>query len=390
MDDYYNDGIVRLIQLYQIGEISERERHELEEWCRQKKENRQFFERVCRERLFAEERPVYNKINDKKALRVFERKVGQAPRRIGTWWKYVAILIFVISIAGVWMWGYDEGEEPLVVASSVGEIHPGSSQAVLILDDGQKVVLKDREEGEILAGKGVKATREKDMLVYMPMDAKRENPVRFNELEIPRGGEYKVILADGTVVYLNSATRLKYPVVFNGKERKVYLSGEAYFEVMKDSERPFLVEVGGIEVKVYGTSFNISSRPNGDVRTILVHGKVSVRVVGSTEENMIKPGQMAEYNRKDQNVDEKEVDVALYTDWKDGIFRFENQRLEDILTTLSNWYDVDIFYQTPSVKDLHFSGYMERYKEIDTILKAITLSTDVQFTIRGRTIVVSK
>lgn len=99
---------------------------------------------------------------------------------------------------------------------------------------------------------------------------------------------------------------------------------------------------------------------------------------------------MAEYNRKDQNVDVKEVDVALYTDWKDGIFRFENQRLEDILTTLSNWYDVDIFYQTPSVKDLHFSGYMERYKEIDTILKAITLSTDVQFTIRGRTIVVSK
>ena len=89
-----------------------------------------------------------------------------------------------------------------------------------------------------------------------------------------------MILADGTVVYLNSATRLKYPVVFNGKERKVYLSGEAYFEVMKDSERPFLVEVGGIEVKVYGTSFNISSRPNGDVRTILVHGKVSVRVVG--------------------------------------------------------------------------------------------------------------
>lgn len=197
-------------------------------------------------------------------------------------------------------------------------------------------------------------------------------------------------LADGTVVYLNSATRLKYPVVFNEKERKVYLSGEAYFEVAKDAERPFLVEVANVEVKVYGTSFNVNSYREGNVQTVLVEGSVGVKVLASGVESVIKPGQMAEFKQGNTGVEVREVDVTLYTDWKNGIFRFENQRLEDILTTLSNWYNVDVFYQTSSVKDLHFSGYMERYKEIDTILGAITLSTGVRFSIQGTTIVVSK
>ena len=105
---------------------------------------------------------------------------------------------------------------------------------------------------------------------------------------------------------------------------------------------------------------------------------------------MIKPGQMAEFKQGKTKVDVKEVNVAVYTDWKDGIFRFENQRLEDILTVLSNWYDVDVFYQTPSVKELHFSGYMERYKDVRVILDAITLSTGVTFSIQGKTIIVSK
>ena len=105
---------------------------------------------------------------------------------------------------------------------------------------------------------------------------------------------------------------------------------------------------------------------------------------------MIEPGQMAEFRQGSMKVEVKEVDVNLYTDWKNGIFRFKNQRLEDILTILSNWYDVDIFYQIPSVKELHFSGYMERYKNFEIILEAITLSTGVQFSIQGKTVVVSK
>lgn len=390
MGNPYNDRIVRLLQLYMVGDITDEERQELEKWCGEKEKNRRFFEEICRERVFAREGVLYRKVDERRAFRAFEKQVKEAPRRrIGRWWKYVAVLLLPLLVVGVWKWSGRKGNTSVVVQSEV-KIHPGYPQAVLILDDGQQVALKEKGVDEIPVHKGVKATREEGLLVYVSIMEGETDVVRYNELVIPRGGEYKVTLADGTMVYLNSATRLKYPVTFGEKERKVYLSGEAYFEVTKDAGKPFLVEVGGVEVKVYGTSFNINSLRDGRVQTVLVEGSVGVKVLKSNDEIVIKPGQMAEFEAKSQNVEVREVDVALYSDWKDGIFRFENQRLEDILTTLSNWYDVDIFYQASSVKDLHFSGYMERYKEIETILKAITLSTGVRFSIQGTTIVVSK
>ena len=391
MGNRYNDRIVRLLQLYMVGDITGEERQELEKWCGEKEKNRRFFEKICREKVFAGEEVLYRKIDERGAFRAFEKRVRKVSRRrrIGGWWKYAAVLLLPLLVVGVWKWNERKGNAPVVAPSEV-KIHPGYSRAMLILDDGQQVALKEKGVGEIPMHEGVKATREEGRLVYESTEEKQIDVIRYNELVIPRGGEYKVTLADGTMVYLNSSTRLKYPVIFDGKERKVYLSGEAYFEVAKDAEKPFLVEVGGVEVKVYGTSFNINSLREGNVQTVLVKGSVGVKVLKSNEEIVIKPGQMAEFEVKSQNVEVREVDVALYSDWKDGIFRFENQRLEDILVTLSDWYDVDVFYQTSSVKDLHFSGYMERYKEIETILKAIALSTGVQFSIQGTTIVVSK
>ena len=146
----------------------------------------------------------------------------------------------------------------------------------------------------------------------------------------------------------------------------------------------------GVEVRVYGTSFNVNTHQKGNIQTVLVKGSIGVKVLSSGMESVIRPGQMAEFKQGNTKVDVKDVNVAVYTDWKDSIFRFENQRLEDILTVLSNWYDVDVFYQTASVKELHFSGYMERYKDVSVILEAITLSTGVTFSIQGKTIVVSK
>ena len=381
MKNHCPDRIVHLLQLYLLGDITKEERQELEKWSEEKARNRRFFEQVCQEDLFSKERVVYEKIDDKKALYAFEKRVGKvSPRGIGRWWKYAAVLLFPILVVGSWRLIHETEQAP-VVTSSVTRIQPGCSQAVLVLDDGRKVFLKEEEEGVISEDKEITVTGEKDRLVYTSSVEKGMDELRFNELEVPRGGEYKVKLADGTLVYLNSATRIKYPVKFDGKERKVYLSGEAYFEVTKDAERPFLVEMEGVEVRVYGTSFNVNTHHKGSV---------GVKILASGEESMIKPGQMAEFKQGSRKIDVKEVNVAVYTDWKDGIFRFENQRLEDILTVLSNWYDVDVFYQTVSVKELHFSGYMERYKDVSVILEAITLSTGVTFSVQGKTIIVSK
>ena len=390
MEHQYSDRIVRLLQLYLLGDITEEERQELEDWCEEAPRNRKLFEQICQEDLFSKERYVYEKIHDTKAFSVFEKRVRKvSSRSIGNWWKYAAVLLFPILVVGSWKLMH-ETEQVSIVASSVAPIQPGCSQAVLVLDDGRKVFLKEEEEGVISEDKEITVTGEKDRLVYTSSEGKNVDEIRFNELEVPRGGEYKVRLADGTLVYLNSATRMKYPVKFDEKERKVYLSGEAYFEVAKDPERPFFVEMEGVEVRVYGTSFNVNTHQEGNIQTVLVKGSIGVKVLASGMESVITPGQMAEFKQGNTKVDVKDVNVAVYTDWKDGIFRFENQRLEDILTVLSNWYDVDVFYQTASVKELHFSGYMERYKDVSVILEAITLSTGVTFSIQGKTIVVSK
>ena len=390
MENQYPDRIVHLLQLYLLGDITEEERQELEDWCEEAPRNRKLFEQICQEDLFSKERYVYEKIHDTKAFSVFEKRVRKvSSRSIGNWWKYAAVLLFPILVVGSWKLMH-ETEQVSIVASSVAPIQPGCSQAVLVLDDGRKVFLKEEEEGVISEDKEITVTGEKDRLVYTSSEGKNVDEIRFNELEVPRGGEYKVRLADGTLVYLNSATRMKYPVKFDEKERKVYLSGEAYFEVAKDPERPFFVEMEGVEVRVYGTSFNVNTHQEGNIQTVLVKGSIGVKVLSSGMESMIRPGQMAEFKQGNTKVDVKDVNVAVYTDWKDGIFRFENQRLEDILTVLSNWYDVDVFYQTASVKELHFSGYMERYKDVSVILEAITLSTGVTFSIQGKTIVVSK
>ena len=390
MEHQYSDRIVRLLQLYLLGDITEEERQELEDWCEEAPRNRKLFEQICQEDLFSKERYVYEKINDTKAFSVFEKRVRKvSSRSIGNWWKYAAVLLFPILVVGSWKLMH-ETEQVSIVASSVAPIQPGCSQAVLVLDDGRKVFLKEEEEGVISEDKEITVTGEKDRLVYTSSEGKNVDEIRFNELEVPRGGEYKVRLADGTLVYLNSATRMKYPVKFDEKERKVYLSGEAYFEVAKDPERPFFVEMEGVEVRVYGTSFNVNTHQEGNIQTVLVKGSIGVKVLSSGMESMIRPGQMAEFKQGNTKVDVKDVNVAVYTDWKDGIFRFENQRLEDILTVLSNWYDVDVFYQTAFVKELHFSGYMERYKDVSVILEAITLSTGVTFSVQGKTIIVSK
>ena len=390
MENQYSDRIVRLLQLYLLGDITEEERQELEDWCKETPQNRNLFEQICQEDLFSKERSVYEKIDDTKALRTFEKHVRKVSTRgFGRWWKYAAVLLLPILVVGLWKLVYEVEQVP-VVTSSVSQIQPGCSRAVLVLDDGRTVFLKEEEEGVISEDKGIMVTGERDRLVYTSSEGKNVDELRFNELEIPRGGEYKVRLADGTLVYLNSATRMKYPVKFDEKERKVYLSGEAYFEVAKDPERPFFVEMEGVEVRVYGTSFNVNTHQKGNVQTVLVKGSIGVKVLSSGMESVIRPGQMAEFKQGNTKVDVKDVNVAVYTDWKDGIFRFENQRLEDILTVLSNWYDVDVFYQTPSVKELHFSGYMERYKDVRVILDAITLSTGVTFSIQGKTIIVSK
>ena len=270
----------------------------------------------------------------------------------------------------------------------VQRLEPMGRGVILEVVGGESMVLAKEQEKMIKVGNGVAVLQNARGLIYS--DTVQRQKVDTNVLRIPRGGEFTLQLADGTKVYLNSATELRYPVAFVGQDRRVYLRGEAYFEVAKDAEHPFIVIADDVQVKVYGTSFNVNTHSHDGIRTVLVEGKVGIKGRVSDEEYMMKPNEMAFYNRASCEMEVKEVNPDLYTLWRKGVLVFERESLENIMNTLSLWYDMEIFFQSESVKSLHFSGHMKRYEQIEDILHAITDATGVVFTINGRTVCVSR
>lgn len=205
--------------------------------------------------------------------------------------------------------------------------------------------------------------------------------VKYNTLIVPRGGEFSLELADGTRVWLNAESRLRYPVAFMGKERKVEMEGEVYFEVVKNNEKPFIVTVNGVDIRVLGTSFNVSAYQE-EVVTTLVEGKVQLK--RGDEQVVLSPNQQAIWS--DDKFKVKQVDACNYVLWKEGIFYFEDVDLERILDDMARWYNVNIFYMNPTLKKMKFSVEIKRYEDINEILRRIEQTKRVKFEIKDRTI----
>lgn len=392
--DLYDENIARLIRHSLTGELSERERVELEAWLRDSEEHQVLFEKIKKEIRISSESSLFRSLNDEVAWQKFkttarERKRRVYVRRILT---YAAVIVLPLAVVAGFLFLNREKDTLSIASERVVKITPGGPRAVLITAD-QTVHELNGVQGqrEIEVEKGVVIKQGGANLEYDSLVASvQEVALAMNALRVPRGGEFRLKLSDGTNVYLNSASELKYPVRFDEKERKVYLSGEAYFEVTKDSNRPFYVITEEVQVRVYGTEFNVNTHQPGKVHTVLVDGKVGIKKRGMTGEITMKPGELASFDRNAGTFEVKEVDVRQYVVWKDGYFTFENESLEQILNTLSLWYDVDVFFQSESAKQLVFTGYMKRYNDISEILNAITDVVGVNFTINGKTIIVSK
>ncbi len=390
----YDENIARLIRRSLIGDLSEKEERELEAWLQDSGEHVALFERIEKEMRVSSEVPVFRSLNDEAAWQKFKAVTWKRQRRVYVRkvLKYAAAILLPLAIAGGLLLVYLGDDSTRVAPETIAKITPGGSRAILITAD-QKVheFAKSDGEREIEVEKGIRVKQGGGNLVYDSLVVSAQDiTLAMNTLKIPRGGEFRLTLSDGTNIYLNSATELKYPVRFDEKERTVYLSGEAYFEVTKDAKRPFYVVTDDIRVQVYGTEFNVNTRYPGSVQTVLVDGKVGIKKRGAKDEIIMKPGELASFNREDGKFEVKEVNVRQYVVWKDGYFTFENETLEQIMNTLSLWYDVDVFFQSESAKSLLFTGFMKRYNDISEILSAITDVVGVNFTINGKTIVVSK
>lgn len=272
----------------------------------------------------------------------------------------------------------------------VAEIAPGGSKAILVLADGTNVNLDKTADTACLTIGGAEIARNEGKVTFTGDEG--AGVAAYNTVVVPKGGEYHVVLSDKSEIWLNADSELKFPVSFNGLERRVMLSGEAYFKVARDTAQPFVVETDLGNVRVYGTEFNVK-RYAGEkaIKTTLVEGSVGFCKRGGEEERYvrIKPGFQVCYERGGEAV-VREVKVNNEIAWRSKQFRFERCTLDEIMGDVARWYDVDVSFDDEGLKDLYFTGTLNRYEEIETLLRFFEAGCDIRFEIKGRSIIVMK
>ena len=267
-------------------------------------------------------------------------------------------------------------------------IVPMTAKAYITLADGIRVDLMEPKRENIEEKDGTLITRDSACIVYGQQ--KMVTEIIYNELRVPRGGEYMLVLSDGTRVWVNADSRLKFPVQFTGKNRDVYLlNGEIYFEVTRNGDHPFRVHTSRGMVTVLGTEFNV--RDYADEREVVTTlTKGSVRYQENEKVVVLQPGEQVAANKTDGNLSVREVNLMEFTGWKDGQYVFYNQTLEVLMRNIERMYDVTVFFVNPEVKQLRFSGDLQRYERVERFLHYIETGGDVRFVVKDKTISVYK
>ncbi|WP_158797416.1 FecR family protein [Pedobacter sp. L105] len=306
----------------------------------------------------------------------------------------VAAAILLIVSAGVFFYHREFMLLSNKSSQTAAAILPGSNKAILTLANGSKISLDGTKNGKIAEQFGMSIQKTKNgELIYNNEHQNTEGQLAYNKVEIPKGGQYQLILQDGTKVWLNAASSLRYPLTFALNERKVELTGEAYFEVAKNKAKPFRVFTKRQKVEVLGTHFNVNAYPDErTIKTTLLEGSVSVSSLQSNAKIIIKPGEQSSLEGKggETTINSSEIDTDEAVAWKNGYFMFENEPLESILRKISRWYDVDIEYQDGDLNNKLFSGTLSKYSDVSKVLKKLELTQSVHFSINGRRIMVMK
>ena len=379
---------VHRIKAYLDETMTPEEEVEFQRWLDTSVANRVLLDRIRDERI------LLNKIrfaerNDKgKGWDNIQKKIRKSPGIFIRFMRYVAVLvtIMLIGVAVYQVVDCRKEDDNGLLARKQPMSMKGGYRAYLELVTGERLVLDSTSNVTTrIEGAVIKAENKGTVIVDEQKTDSVTESVEYNRLVIPRGGEYKIVLADGSQVWINSQSVLEFPACFVGKERRVRLQGEAYFEVSKNVEKPFIVDMGNKEIRVLGTSFNVNDY-DGKFVTTLVSGKVQVFV---NDKDYVLTSSM-QVRVEGDDVFVEEVDVREFTAWKDGLFVFKKQKLREVMDILSRWYDVDVFYQNLELQNLHFTGTIQRHSEISGMLKFLEKTDIVKFTLNGTTLIVSK
>jgi hypothetical protein len=387
-----NENIRKIISGYCLGTITTAEFQKLKKWINKDIENKQIFDQYYSTyKKYKALGFTYN-INLDQAWHKIKNQTSKKRiipfRRI---LQYAAAILIPIGIAFTLYVLVSQNQSNYVQLSDAPIVKAGTKKATLFLANGKSINLKEDLTLKEKDGTLIKLSPE--IIIYLKNENENKNVV-LNTLFVPRKGEMDLFLSDGTRVWINSETTLIYPTKFTGNKREVILkSGEAFFEVAENPKKPFYVKTNGASIKVLGTAFNVKAYENeNSIETTLVNGNVQLINENNIQTSSInlKPGYQAIIIRGKNKIVVNKVETRLFTSWKNGMFTFENLTLSEILTVFSRWYDLEVFYDDASLKNLHFTGNLKRHKNINPHLEVISLSTNVGFELTEKTILVYK
>lgn len=318
------------------------------------------------------------------AYRKFEHRFGKKyiARKLFVRWSVAATILILIGVAaGVLTTREKEMKSIEIPGNTI--VSPGMPQAQLRLADGRKIAVTRVNEGKINEQDGTLIQFEEGKLTYHHA-GQTTSAVVYNELSVPLGGECYIVLEDGSKVWINAGSVLKYPACFGDTIREIYLEGEAYFEIEKNA-RPFVVHSRLGDVRVLGTAFGITAYPGENMLTTLVSGKVAFEQDRRNPVTITPGEQIVAY--PSGKIERKTVEPEEYVGWKNGIYVFKDRKLEEIMLNLERWYNVKVFYQSQQMKDVHFTGNVLRYDTINAFLEILEGTGDVKYRINGNTVI---
>lgn len=385
------DLIVKQIR----GTLTPDEQTELDTWISEDPEHKKLFQRATDPKNQLSRLEVYTMFDKEKVWAALEdelfptRTMQFSAKRF---LRYAAAILLPLLVAGA-AYLFLLKPSPTALAELDEVILPGSQKAMLILSDGGTVTLGDEQApGEIIEG-GTTIRNEQKMLDYFTNEQGGSRAATvYNELRTPRGGGYQLKLADGTQVWLNAGSSLKYPVSFHDSIRGVLLEGEAYFEVTHTGT-PFIVQAGNMDVRVLGTSFNVSAYTDEpEFATTLVEGKVRVELSSGEGSGItareLEPNDRAVLERSNAALSVTTVNTSYFTSWMRGKIEFDHESLDMVMKRLARWYDFDYRFENSEAMGYHFTARLDRDASISSILEMLEMTTDVKFEYRKGTVVI--
>ena len=381
------DRLKKIIVKDILGSASGEERRLLDEWRNQSEEHQRLYEKLVSgsflEKAVSDNNKALRRREWKRLEARIVRRRGRSVRLI-RFRVVAAVCILALGIGAVGLWSnsrQDRSGSPLA-----GSIRVGSPKAIVELAGGQQFLF-NKDTTLRLEAQGIQLVSSRDTLDIIQPVIAGERGEEYNVVRIPHGGEYITRLPDGSVVHLNAGSELKVPVYFGTESREVWLRGEGFFEVVHRENLIFTVHTDKADISVLGTEFDVRAYTDEkEVVTTLVQGAVGVSS-GRTYDRL-KPGEQARIAGKG-DIRVAEVDIYPFIAWKNGRMVFENERLEKIMAELQRWYDFELFYADPDVKEMHFTIDILKYEEISKVLNLMERMNKVKFTQKGRTVVVN-